>query len=60
MFKVINKIKEEISKYYTNNVNNSEGGSHMIGFRTSLTRTLNNYIYQADLPKTLKIDLRTK
>jgi DNA gyrase subunit B len=29
---------------FANNINTVEGGSHMIGFRTALTRTLNRYL----------------
>jgi DNA gyrase subunit B len=47
----------EISRFYTNNVYNPDGGSHMSGFKSALTRTINNYINSADLPKTLKISL---
>jgi len=28
---------------YVNNINTIEGGSHLIGFKTALTRTINNY-----------------
>lgn len=52
-----NNGEEEISKYYTNNIPNSDGGSHMIGFKSALTRTINNYINSSDLPKTMKVAL---
>jgi len=29
---------------FANNINTAEGGSHLIGFRTALTRTINRYI----------------
>jgi len=28
---------------YVNNINTVEGGSHLVGFKTALTRTINNY-----------------
>ena len=30
---------------FANNINTIEGGSHLIGFRTALTRTINRYIH---------------
>lgn len=47
----------EVAKYYTNNIPNLDGGSHTAGFKTALTRTINNYINNSDLPKSLKISL---
>ncbi|MGV8086016.1 MAG: DNA topoisomerase (ATP-hydrolyzing) subunit B [Candidatus Woesearchaeota archaeon] len=29
---------------FVNNINTVEGGSHLVGFKTAITRTLNNYI----------------
>ncbi len=39
---------------YTNNVNNKDGGAHLTGLRTALTRTLNNYGNSQKLLKDLK------
>ncbi len=36
---------------FANNVYNPEGGMHVVGFRTALTRTLNNYARKAGLLK---------
>jgi DNA gyrase subunit B len=36
---------------YVNNINTHEGGTHLVGFRTALTRTLNNYGYKNGLVK---------
>ncbi len=49
-----NKVKIELAMQYNvgyqeniftfaNNINTPEGGSHLIGFKTALTRTMNNY-----------------
>jgi DNA gyrase subunit B len=39
---------------YTNNVHNKDGGTHLTGLRTALTRTINNYGQQQKLLKDLK------
>lgn len=36
---------------FANNIYNSEGGTHLTGFKTSLTRTLNTYARKANLLK---------
>jgi len=36
---------------YVNNINTIEGGTHVVGFKTALTRTLNNYATKAKLFK---------
>ncbi|HEY4612571.1 MAG TPA: DNA topoisomerase (ATP-hydrolyzing) subunit B, partial [Bacteroidota bacterium] len=42
---------------YVNNINTHEGGTHLVGFRTALTRTLNNYAYKNGLVKEGKLQL---
>ena len=42
---------------YANNINNVEGGTHLSGFRTSLTRTINKYAEEKGLLKNLKTQL---
>jgi len=42
---------------YVNNINTHEGGTHLVGFKTALTRTLNNYGYKNGLIKEGKITL---
>lgn len=36
---------------YVNNINTHEGGTHLVGFRTALTRTLNNFASKNGLVK---------
>ena len=42
---------------YVNNINTHEGGTHLVGFKTALTRTLNNYANKNNLIKDNKITL---
>ena len=39
-----NETYNESVYSFANNINTVEGGTHLIGFRTALTRTLNRYI----------------
>jgi len=36
---------------YVNNINTHEGGTHLVGFRTALTRSLNTYAYKQGILK---------
>ncbi|NIP39728.1 MAG: DNA gyrase subunit B, partial [Candidatus Dadabacteria bacterium] len=42
---------------YANNINNIEGGTHLTGFRGSLTRTINKYAEEKGLLKNAKVSL---
>ncbi len=39
---------------YANNINTTEGGTHLVGFKTALTRSVNSYAQKNDLLKNLK------
>ena len=43
--------------YYANNVNNRDGGTHQMGFRSALTRTLNEFVKRLKLEKKLDENL---
>lgn len=42
---------------YVNNINTHEGGTHIAGFRSALTRTLKNYADKSGMLDKLKIDV---
>ena len=38
---------------FANNIRTVEGGTHLAGYKTALTRAINNYVQSANLPKKL-------
>ena len=48
--------KEQIFTF-ANNINTQEGGSHLVGFKAALTRSVNSYISQHNLLKGNKVNL---
>jgi DNA gyrase subunit B len=43
---------------YANSINTTEGGTHLIGFRSALTRVINNYIVSSGLGKNSHTSLK--
>ncbi|HJY63626.1 MAG TPA: DNA topoisomerase (ATP-hydrolyzing) subunit B [Ignavibacteria bacterium] len=52
-----NESYNEVICTYVNDINTHEGGTHLVGFKTALTRTLNNFGYKNNLIKNDKIQL---
>jgi len=48
--------KEKIYSF-ANNINTIEGGFHLIGFKAALTRSINQYLSNGNLPKNLKVKI---
>jgi DNA gyrase subunit B len=48
-----NSYKENIFTF-ANNINTKEGGSHLIGFKSALTRSINQYLQNSPLGKNFK------
>ncbi len=51
-----NTFKERIFSF-ANNINTAEGGFHLIGFKAALTRTMNQYTTNGNVPKNLKVKI---
>ncbi|MDR2353541.1 MAG: DNA topoisomerase (ATP-hydrolyzing) subunit B [Deltaproteobacteria bacterium] len=41
---------------FVNNINTAEGGTHLSGFKTALTRAVNQYLNSDNIPKSLKVN----
>ncbi len=52
-----NTTYQEIIYSFANNINTVEGGTHLIGFKSALTRTINNYALSHELLKDVKENL---
>jgi len=50
-----NDTYNDILFTFANNINTVEGGTHLIGFKSALTRTLNSYAEKANLAKGVKL-----
>jgi DNA gyrase subunit B len=52
-----NTSYKEVMLTFANNIRTKEGGTHLMGFKSALTRAINAYIQNSDLPKKLKAKL---
>lgn len=43
---------------FANNINTEEGGTHLTGFKTALTKTINDYLRNDNLPISKKFNLK--
>ncbi|MCJ7596062.1 MAG: DNA topoisomerase (ATP-hydrolyzing) subunit B, partial [Desulfobacterales bacterium] len=49
-----NDSYNEIILTFANNINTKEGGTHLIGFKSALTRSINNYLQSSPISKGFK------
>ena len=52
-FQYNNSYKEALFTF-ANNINTREGGSHLVGFKSALTRSINQYLQKSPLSKNFK------